>query len=860
LSALSQHTTPRFPALPYLPVRLLAVGFAWTLCAPATVTRAETEATPSETEATLSETEVGADESSGTPDPIEAEPGEFDPGVEEGVRRTGEALDDDTEEIIIFGEKSEGTILDTPVSVVEFDSSELQREQIVDIADLANYTPNLEIKTAFAASNPTIFIRGVGLDDFNANAVSAVAVYQDGVYMNSPAGQLFQFFDTAGVEVLRGPQAGRYRNASAGAILVRSEMPTDDFNGYARFSYGNYDLIDIEGAASGAIPGTEDSLSGRVAFRFQQRDGVTENRCAGRGLEGRTSRPPACLKIQFPEFNLGTSEQNPLEQDVNDIDHWATRGLLRLVAPIGDVDTEWLLNVHAGENNSLSTQYQNRGFRPAFIIDPETGERTEIRVPGKDRTNYEDVDGDPYAGDYNITGPEDLDLWGTSLRGVWNPGGDYEVSSISGFEWHDRHVLDHTDGNPRQLLTIEYNDEAWQFSQELQFSKTWFDRVDSDLGAYFIMEDLDAYNYFDTPTFAANTDQTYTQKTRGWALFGTGTWDFLESFTLDAAFRYAWEYKELDIRSRLFGRQGEDFLEPVAGKEDDLFSGPAGSISLTYHWTDDKDFYLKYTRGWKPGHFNGGAVLSGTIIEPVEPEKVDSIEGGFQTSWFDGLLDLSGAAFFYSFENMQIFQLQQEGGSLPIFQLINAQKAEILGVEFGLRAIPIEGLDIRYDVSWLDSEYPEFTSTIPRVIRAPGAPPVITMIPVDYTGNRLLGSPEWSMSGAIEYEASLPRELGFLIPRFSFSYKDKMFFDPAEGKGALQTLPDDTIAQKAHWLFNASLLWRNAGEWLEISGWVRNITDEAVRLQSSDITDGFNFVQDVYGDPRTYGFTVSAYF
>ena len=112
-----------------------------------------------------------------------------------------------------------------PTSAVTFNPMELQREQINDIRDLSSYTPNLEIKTAFAASNPVLFIRGVGLDDFNANSGSAVAVYQDGIYMNSPAGQLFQFFDSAGVEVLRGPQGGRYRNATAGAIWSSRRSP-----------------------------------------------------------------------------------------------------------------------------------------------------------------------------------------------------------------------------------------------------------------------------------------------------------------------------------------------------------------------------------------------------------------------------------------------------------------------------------------------------------------------------------------------------------------------------------------------------------------------------------------------------------
>jgi len=56
-------------------------------------------------------------------------------------------------------------------------------------------------------------------------------------------------------------------------------------------------------------------------------------------------------------------------------------------------------------------------------------------------------------------------------------------------------------------------------------------------------------------------------------------------------------------------------------------------------------------------------------------------------------------------------------------------------------------------------------------------------------------------------------------------------------------------------------MWRSPGERFEISGWVRNITNQKYRVQSFDVTtQPFQFVLDVYGEPRTYGFTVSAYF
>ncbi|MEE8571804.1 MAG: TonB-dependent receptor, partial [Gemmatimonadota bacterium] len=552
----------------------------------------------------------------------------------------------------------------------------------------------------------------------------------------------------------------------------------------------------------------------------------------------------------------------------NDIDQWAVRGMLQLVAPTPNSEWEWLLNAHGGQNRSLSAQAQHRGFIPDCVrdvdnncvIDPDTGTFIPMKVPGRDADGYEDLDGDPFAGDYNLTPDEDLDLWGASLRGIWSAGESYEIRSISAYEWHDRSVIDHTDANPRNSLVIEFNDDGWQFSQQLELHQIWGDELETMVGAYFLMEDLDVNNRFDTPPVKRYSVQQYTQKTRNGSVFGTGTWDFFDDFTMDASVRYSWEYKELDIVSTAIG-PGGGTLEAIADVDSELFEGVSGFASFEYRFMDTNSAYVKYTRGWKPGHFNGGAVFTGTIISPVDPETVDSFEGGFRTNWFDGRLELDAAAFFYKYKDMQIFQIQQAAGGIPLFQLINAQEAEVLGVEASLHAEPIEGLKIHYEVGWLDSEYPEFVSSIVLAVPTPpGAPKQTITVTSDYTGNRLLGSPDWSMSGSVEYSIPLTLGLGALVPRFSFSWQDDIFYDPAEGRGTLQDLPDGTIAQEAYWLLNAGLLWRNEGDWLEVSGWVRNILDKAYRVQSFDLSEDFRYVADFYGDPRTYGLTVSLYF
>jgi hypothetical protein len=107
----------------------------------------------------------------------------------------------------------------------------------------------------------------------------------------------------------------------------------------------------------------------------------------------------------------------------------------------------------------------------------------------------------------------------------------------------------------------------------------------------------------------------------------------------------------------------------------------------------------------------------------------------------------------------------------------------------------------------------------------------------------------------VEYEIDLGKG-GSLSPRYSFTYKDDIFFDPNEGAGARNNLEPGTIGQDSYWVHDASLTYTTQGGMIEVSGWVRNFLDEEYRVQSFDLTErNFQFVIDAYADPRTYGVT-----
>jgi iron complex outermembrane receptor protein len=805
---------------------------------------------------------------------VEREP-EGDAGsyeeVELEVERTGSALDPTlgVEEIVITGEVME-TVDDTSTSIVGFDPNVIKMEGIKDIRDLSNFTPSLEIKSAFAASNPTIFIRGIGLDDFNANSASAVAIYQDGVYMQSPAGQLFQFYDVEGVQVLRGPQPTLYRNAEAGAILVNSRKPTEEFEGYLTASYGNYNAIEVEGAVGGPI--VPEWLLGRVSASWGVRDGLTKNRCAK--IEG------TCVLSQ-PAPDGSLQYQEGMNRWANDINAWAARSQLLLKLPLGETESEWLLNAHGGQNRSRALQYQHRGAKFGPVSD------IPIEIGGTDENGYQDVDGDPFAGDYNLDGPERIDLFGSNLAGSWQFGDGYELRSLTAFEWHDLYRVENTDAGPKFILESEYEDSAWQLSQQLDLHGDWDSLIASEIGdgewtigGFYLQEDLEVGNFFDTVSGTAqHLTQEYTQKTRNFAAYALSEYRFQPGctllscdFTLLVGFRYNVEHKSFDTFVCETGLVECDTITIPPTDTADTWTGPGGEVSLAWNYSASSNLYIKYARGWKGGHFNGSATSVFDIITGVEPETVDAFESGLRSFWLDDRLMVNATGFYYDYQNLQVFVIEQTELGYPIPKLVNATNAVVYGVELDLGASPLPGLDLTYNFAWVESEYADFVISFNEKVRpprpcrtCPRPDPVIVPREFDYTGNRLIGSPRFSMTGSISYELPLPGTLfrtglGTLTPRFSFSWKDDIFFDACGGRGQRCNFPEAFFGQKAFTVLNAALTWTSEDQRFQLTGWVRNFLDERYLTQNFDLTRGLGIILDAYADPRMFGLTATVSF
>lgn len=747
------------------------------------------------------------------------------------------------EEMVVTGSGIGLNIQATPDSVLAFGALELEAAQITDIAGLADYTPNLEIKTgASSVSSPTIFIRGIGLLDFNSNAASSVAIYNDNVYMNSPLGQLFQFYDVQAVEVRRGPQGSLYaRNATAGAIRVIPNRPDDSFGATTQFSYGNYKAIEVRGTLN--VPIVPELLAVRVAGQYSKRDGYTENRCGG---QSNRSRLPLGFLVENQcrsrTPNSPTSGLLPINvpDEVNETDNWAARILLKLTPTDGQ---EWVLNINGGQSKANAYQFQSRGVR---------GPR------GTNVHGYADADGDPFAGDYDLVEPEDLDLIGAVLNGTIQAGENHVLHTTTGFQRAERTATRNIDGSPTITAHTRNEDEVFQVSEEARLESEYGGRLEWELGAYALYEELDSRLIIGDLVpgdpipgpLVSNIDRRVDQDIFTWAAWLRGQYEITEWLKLEGGIRYNWQRTQFNIDL--------EAATPLLESDEQIWGEPTGEVVLTWLPTEFLSIYGRYTHGFKSGHYNAGIITGIQDLDVVDPETVNAYEVGLKSEWLDGQLVVNAAVWYYDYRDYQVFQLTDSQQAVPLPELVNAPLLESYGLELDIQTQPIEAM--RFDVSLavLKATFRDFS--VQRVqLQSPLQTRPVTK---NFSGNPLVAAPEISVTMVVSYDLDFGR-LGILTPRLDTSYRGKTYFSPGISSAtdsSARPIKNEGASQDPYWLLNARLGWRTTDGQIGIAGWVRNLTNEVYLANSLDATSGLSSYLDVYGLPRTYGVTINLQF
>ena len=705
-------------------------------------------------------------------------------------------------EIVVTAQRRAQNVQEVPVAIAAVDAVGLKEAGIRDPRDLTLLVPSLSMQAGTATTTTSLFIRGVGIGDFNSNTTGAVGVYVDDVFLGANAGKLFNLFDSEGIEVLKGPQGTLYgRNTTAGAIRFSSRKPTNDFSADATALYGRFDEVMLEGGIGGPI--VADRLKVRVSGLYNRRDGTTLNRVTG--------------------------------NRVNDVDLWAARAIVD-VTPSDDVLLR--LSIHGGANRGGARQFQHRGQGVDFFGNPAVlPDGTPL-----DGLGYADTDGNVHAGDYDLEGQERVDVFGASLTGEFKLG-DLTLTTISAYEKVNRRTLEDSDASPNDILTALYVDRPRQFSQEVRLQSDSGGKLTWIIGGYYFHDKLTTDSSFDIlralrdPTAPLNgfdpansigvLRYPYIQKTDSLAAFGQADLKLSEKLTATLGLRYSTDKINFDYSS-FFDENG--FIVPILDIEQTKrFNDLSWRAALAYQG-DRVLVYASASKGYNGGGYAGGASTDPLQVQAFKSEKLYAYEVGFKSDLLDRRLRFNASAFYYDYRNLQAFVFDT-GATVPVQRKLNAGNARILGLEAELTVKPVDALELFVATSVLDSKYKNF----------------VGLAGANFDGNRLVNAPSFAVSAGATLTV-LVGDKGSVRAHADMGHTSSIFLYP-------DNLPSNRVS--GHTIVNARLAWKPASERYEIALWGKNLTGEEY---ITGIFPAITMDQLNYNEPRTYGVQLSVHF
>lgn len=190
------------------------------------------------------------------------------------------ANNNEIQEIVVTAQFHEASLMTSAGSVTVVDQLAIQERAAQHLESVLSLSPNISFSSGGSRAR-FVQVRGVGdLEQFvDPKHFPSVGIQVDDINLGGTA-NAGMLFDTRQVEILRGPQGTRFgSSALAGMINIRSNEPTDSFEGYLESGAGNYGSWNLGGVISGPLT---DNLAGRLAVQQNRGDGYIDNSFLGR--------------------------------------------------------------------------------------------------------------------------------------------------------------------------------------------------------------------------------------------------------------------------------------------------------------------------------------------------------------------------------------------------------------------------------------------------------------------------------------------------------------------------------------------------------------------------------------------------
>lgn len=766
------------------------------------------------------------------------------------------------QDIVVTARRTSEKLSDVPVSVAALGEQQLSEKRILTDADLQSATPGLTVRQTNSSNQISFSLRGQSVDAFSFAAPAVLNYVNE---FNAQSTSASAFFDLSSIQALKGPQGTLFgRNATGGAVLYETHKPDNDFGGYLRLSYGNFDNKLAEGAIN--IPG--EIISGRVAAQYQKRDGYQRNLLLGirnGSVDTFSIRPTIQIEtggfknVTVYQYNFsggystslravnyygvnGSSGANgdPLNNYVNG--RPVTNGL-SYGLPSATLYPDGIAAVLEGGD-----RFAQFGFSglPSFIAAQQRYGFYDI---------FDDQDGRHRSRQHLVTNTTTYDLTD-----------DMQIKNIFGYNRSRSRDNTDVDGTPFDPLQIGfgggtgpgnpgdptiggrsaegYTYVSQQLSDELQISgKTG--RLKYIAGLYFFKgKEYQRLGLAFAPDYPAALGgnlgfflREYTNKTTSKAAYAQFTYELTDDLNFTAGGRWTWEKTVYTPTDRVAGAYDplQDDLNTSLGITGGTLKAnkPSWNVSIDYKLTPSLLVYAAQRGSWRTGGFNGTASSTNAAGQPIpntfSPETTYDFEIGAKFNGrVAGMPVTLNVALYDQYINNVIRAIYLGVAAVSG----NVEKAQVKGVEADVSIRPAPWLQLGGTLAYTDAKYTKNTATVGN-----------TIVQFGPYGD----VPKWSGSGFARVEHEL-NDGGIVSLRGDIYSQSSFYYSNASAT----ILPDTQIASYA--LVDLRAEWAKiGGSQISMAAYVKNLTDKKYN------TGGFalgavNAINSVLpGLPRMYG-------
>jgi len=783
------------------------------------------------------------------------------------------------EQIMITARKVEESQQSVPVSVTALSAKDLESNAVLSIDDLQTNMTGLIVAPNFQGGMPTFSIRGAKED----NGTSAkVSVYIDDVAVWSTLSAANMMYDLSSVDTLKGPQGTLFgANSTAGAVIIRPNKPTANFEGYAEVGAGNWNRKQFQGMVN--IPFSE-AVMLRIAGDVVRRDGFEKNISPGAS--------PSRLDDDRHESGRVTLRIKPSTNFVNDI-----------LADYFHKDQQ--------PNNAITVA--TRGSYAGYPLpDPES------RILNLDATDSAGKAGGPLGcGAYGVCPP------------TWDKATTWGIQDVASFDFNDDVTFKNVLAYRKDKTDYYARDTSLPFTsihgRTFHDSKKWSEeasvhidaldkRLRSQAGVYFERQDLDTGNAFAlfwvpgiTPATLASLpagalpvplqqNNFYTRKFDERAVYGQTSYDLSKELTVTLGVRYSWDKGDYTIQPRSLTGSGGDVFGTTATANaqgtganpvlfnygGDFFAGglaacnvngslmkydnpdpstctahksqtsraPSFNFTLEDRFADTSMVYASLRGGYIRGGFNNNAPVPQN--QTFKPEKVTDFEVGIKSDWelWNRPIRTNLDVFYGNYKNLQSSQVGSyvpSPGAAPVtyIAVFNAGASTFYGTDLEIKYQPLDHLSLGLNWTHLEAEFTNFCGVLP--INSQGC--------IDLAGKAPGQTPKDTINLSTTLSWPLAANLGRVSSTVTYFWRDDSTardvptVDIASGQSYTQydKLP-------AFSLINFTTDWKDIfGSNVDAQFWVRNLTD---KLYTVYITNQLYLSGNAaanYGPPREIG-------